>query len=55
MSAHAAECSEALERTITYVDVPLEQWRDQESRRRNVPHHVLEHLLTMSRLCAANR
>src|SRR5215510_4305653 len=33
MYAMAAEYSDALGRTITYVDVPLEQWRDQELRR----------------------
>jgi nucleoside-diphosphate-sugar epimerase len=41
--------------TITYVDVPLEHWRDEELRRRDLPHHVLEHLLTMARLHADNR
>jgi NAD(P)H dehydrogenase (quinone) len=55
MHAMAAEYSDALGRTITYVDVPLEQWRDQELRRRNLPDHVFEHLLTMARLHAANR
>jgi NAD(P)H dehydrogenase (quinone) len=55
MAAHAAEYSEALGSTISYVDVPLEQWRDQELRSRNLPDHVLEHLLTMARLHAANR
>ena len=51
----AAEYSRALGRTITYVDVPLEQWRDQELRKRNLPEHVFEHLLTMAGLHAANR
>jgi NAD(P)H dehydrogenase (quinone) len=55
MQAIAAEYSAALGRTITYVDVPLEQWRDQELRSRNLPEHVFEHLLTMARLHAANR
>jgi uncharacterized protein YbjT (DUF2867 family) len=55
MAAHAAEYSEALGRTITYIDVPLEEWRDQELRKRNLPEHVLEHLLTMAHLHAANR
>ena len=55
MQAMAAEYSAALGRTITYVDVPLEQWRDQELRSRNLPEHVFEHLLTMARLHAANR
>ncbi|HZF41726.1 MAG TPA: NAD(P)H-binding protein [Blastocatellia bacterium] len=55
MHAMAAEYSDALSRTITYVDVPLEQWRDQELRSRNLPEHLFEHLLTMARLHAANR
>jgi NAD(P)H dehydrogenase (quinone) len=50
-----AEYSDALGRTITYVDVPLEQWRDHELRGRNLPDHVFEHLLTMAGLHAANR
>ena len=55
MAAHVAEYSDALGSTVTYVDVPLEQWRDQELRNRNLPDHVFEHLLTMARLHAANR
>jgi uncharacterized protein YbjT (DUF2867 family) len=51
----AAEYSDALGRTITYVDVPLEQWRDHQLDGRNLPDHVFEHLLTMARLHAANR
>jgi len=55
MQSVAAEFSNALGRTVTYLDVPLEQWRDQELRGRNLPDHVFEHLLTMARLHAANR
>ncbi|MGD0072805.1 MAG: NAD(P)H-binding protein [Candidatus Binataceae bacterium] len=55
MHAVAAEYSSALGRAISYVDVPLEEWRDQELSRRNLPEHVLHHLLTMARLHAANR
>jgi uncharacterized protein YbjT (DUF2867 family) len=55
LQALAAEYSEALGRTISYVDVPLDQWRDQELRSRHLPDHVFEHLLTMARLHAANR
>ena len=55
MASHAAEYSAALGRTITYVDVPLEQWRDKELRSRDLPEHVFEHLLTMAQLHAANR
>jgi hypothetical protein len=54
MNGMAAEYSGALGRTITYVDIPLEQWRE-EIRRRDLPDHVFEHLITMARLHAANR
>jgi hypothetical protein len=50
-----AENSHALGRTTTYVDVPLEQWQDQELSRRDLPDHVFDHLLTVARLHAANR
>ena len=55
MPGLAAEYSEALGRTITYVDVPFPQWREQELRSRNLPDHVFEHLATMAQLHAANR
>jgi NAD(P)H dehydrogenase (quinone) len=55
MTGVAAEYSTALGRQITYVDVPLEQWRDRELRNLNLPEHVFEHILTMARLHAANR
>jgi NAD(P)H dehydrogenase (quinone) len=55
MRAIAAEYSSALGRAVAYVDVRFEQWRDDELRKRNLPEHVYEHLLTMARLHAANR
>jgi NAD(P)H dehydrogenase (quinone) len=55
MHAMAAEYSDALGRTITYVDVPFEEWRDQELRSHYLPDHVFKHLLTMVHLHAANR
>ena len=55
LQALAAEYSAALGRTVTYVDVPFEAWRDQELRRRNLPDHLFEHLMTMAQLHAANR
>ena len=55
MQGLAAEYSAALGRTVTYVDVPLEAWRDQELRRRHLPDHLIVHLVTMARLHAANR
>jgi len=55
MSSMAAEYSEALHRAITYVDVPFEEWRDQELRCRGLPDHLFQHLSTMARLHAADR
>jgi uncharacterized protein YbjT (DUF2867 family) len=53
-TAHAAEYSCSLGRIITYVDVPLEQWRGQELRSRNLPEHVFDDLLTMDPPCRQN-
>jgi uncharacterized protein YbjT (DUF2867 family) len=51
----AAEYSEALGRPVTYVDVPFEQWRDQDLRSLGLPEHVYQHLLTMAKLHAEGR
>jgi uncharacterized protein YbjT (DUF2867 family) len=51
----AAEYSEALGRPVVSVDVPLEQWRDQELRPHGLPEHVYDHLLTMAKRHAAHR
>jgi NAD(P)H dehydrogenase (quinone) len=55
MRGLAAEYSDALGKTITYVNVPFEAWRDQELRSRNLPDHLFEHVATMAQLHAANR
>jgi NAD(P)H dehydrogenase (quinone) len=55
MQGIAAEYSEALDRPIRYVDIPLNEWRDQVLRRQALPEHVCKHFLTMARLHAANR
>ena len=55
MQSLAAEYSAALGKTITYVDVPFEAWRDEELRRRHLPDHVSHHIETIARLHAANR
>ena len=55
MTEIAAEFSAALGRTVTYVDVPFEEWRDQDLKTMNLPDHVFRHILTMARLHAANR
>jgi NAD(P)H dehydrogenase (quinone) len=55
MTGVAAEYSTALGREISYVDVPLEDWRDSELRSMKLPEHVFAHILTMARLHAVNR
>jgi NAD(P)H dehydrogenase (quinone) len=55
MHALAAEYSAALGRSVTYIDVPFEQWRDGELRGRHLPDHVFDHFITMAKLHAANR
>ena len=55
MHAVAAEYSEALGRTITYVDMPMDEWRERELGSRGLPGHVFDHLLTMAELHAENR
>ena len=55
MASMAAEYSEALGRPVTHVDVPLDDWRDQELRSRGLPDHVFDHFITMARLHAENR
>jgi uncharacterized protein YbjT (DUF2867 family) len=55
MRAMAAEYSEALDRTITYVDVPMAEWRERELFARGLPDHVSGHLKTMAQLHADNR
>jgi NAD(P)H dehydrogenase (quinone) len=55
MQGIAAEYSEALDRPIRYVDMPLNEWRDQVLRRQDLSEHICEHFLTMARLHAANR
>jgi NAD(P)H dehydrogenase (quinone) len=54
MKAVAGEFSEALGRTISYVDEPFDRWQ-RELVGRNLPEHLRGHLLTMARLHADNR
>jgi hypothetical protein len=37
------------------VDVPFDQWCDQELNARELPKHVAGHILTMAKLHADNR
>jgi NAD(P)H dehydrogenase (quinone) len=55
MRGVAAEYADALGRPITYVDMPFDQWRDQELGKRGLSEHLFEHFLAMARLHAANR
>lgn len=55
MRAAAAEYSEALGRTITYVDVPMEEWLERELPARGLPGHVAGHMKVMAQLHADNR
>src|SRR5262249_37067541 len=51
----AAEYAAALGRPVTYMDVPLERWRDEELRKLGLPEHLYGHLLTMAKLHAEGR
>jgi uncharacterized protein YbjT (DUF2867 family) len=55
MRAVVAEYSAALGRTITYVDVPMAEWRDRELAARGLPEHVAGHMKVMAQLHADNR
>ncbi|MEV0128006.1 NAD(P)H-binding protein [Dactylosporangium sp. NPDC050688] len=50
MTATAADFSAALGRPITYVDVPLRQWIDEDLIPLGLPEHLQNHLATMARL-----
>jgi NAD(P)H dehydrogenase (quinone) len=54
MRGVAAEYAEALGSPIGYANAPFDQWRE-ELRRRNLPGHLHDHILTMARLHADNR
>jgi uncharacterized protein YbjT (DUF2867 family) len=55
MQAVAAEYSSALGRTIRYVDVPFEMWRQLVLHAKQFPEHLEAHMATMARLHAENR
>jgi NAD(P)H dehydrogenase (quinone) len=54
MEAVAAEFSDALNRTVTYSDVPPDEW-EQELKRQGLPEHLIGHLVTMGELHRAGR
>ncbi|WP_107051298.1 NAD(P)H-binding protein [Streptomyces sp. NRRL S-1022] len=55
MAAIAAEFSAALGRPVTYVDVPYEEWLEEDLKKQDLPPHVFEHIATMARLHRENR
>lgn len=54
MNFYAREYSRALGRTIVYVDVPVEEWKD-DLIKRGLPTHLVKHMLTMSDMHRAGR
>jgi hypothetical protein len=54
MHFYAREYSNALGRTITYQDIPVESWRD-GLLGRGLPVHLVTHLTTMADLHRAGR
>jgi uncharacterized protein YbjT (DUF2867 family) len=54
LNAVAREYSEALNREVTYADIPLQDWK-RELERAAVPEHLMRHLVTMAELNRADR
>ena len=50
----AMEFSDALNREVTYCDIPHEEW-EQNLKRAQVPEHLAQHLLTMAELHRSGR
>ncbi|WP_432170192.1 NmrA family NAD(P)-binding protein [Streptomyces sp. 1222.5] len=55
MTEMAEAFSKALGRPVSYVDVPLEQWRTEVLSTIGLPPHIEEHIVTMCRLHQQNR
>ena len=55
MNGVAAEYARALNRPISYVDVPWETWAEQVLAHANLGPYVDEHIATMARLHRENR
>ena len=54
MDAVAREYSAALNREITYSDIPVEDW-EQQLKKAGLPEHLTQHLVTMAELNRAGR
>ncbi|MER6541311.1 NAD(P)H-binding protein [Streptomyces sp. NPDC001250] len=55
ISAMAEEVSTALDQPVSYTDVGLQEWIDDDLRPLGLPDHVFQHISTMARLHAENR
>ncbi|MEV5386209.1 NmrA family NAD(P)-binding protein [Streptomyces sp. NPDC052721] len=55
MTEMAEAFSKALGRPVSYVDVPLDRWREEVLSVIGLPPHVEEHIVTMCRLHQQNR
>src|SRR5262249_46495191 len=55
MNAIVKEYSEGLGRPVKYIDMPFDQWYEQEFKSHELPEHVSNHILTMAKLHADNR
>ncbi|MEW2513941.1 NmrA family NAD(P)-binding protein [Streptomyces sp. NPDC046870] len=55
MTEMAETFAKALGRPVSYVDVPLEQWRAEMLSTIGLPPHIEQHILTMCRLHQENR
>jgi hypothetical protein len=54
MHGVAREYSDALNREVTYSDIPPEEW-ERELKRAGLPEHLTRHLMTMAELNRAGR
>lgn len=54
MNGTAREFSDALNREVTYSDIPPEEW-ERELKRQGLPEHLIGHLVTMAELHRAGR
>ena len=54
MQFYAQEYSKALDRTITFQDIPIEPWR-RALLEQGLPVHLVDHLVTMADLHRAGR
>jgi len=54
MNGVAREFSDALNREVTYSDIPPEEW-ERELKSQRLPEHLIGHLVTMGQLHRAGR